>query len=341
MSIAQSPSVTPVGSTAATAVTAGVTTAATGNTIRIGCVYNSGSFVSVTDNKGNTYTDEVAEVNDAPGGFAGRVVKCDNAVGGAGHTFTLTAGLPSIFPDVTIGAPASTPGDTHPVGLSDVASPYQSSSTGTLAQAAERAITWIFTNTGGTANHVLGGSFASGDRDGQVTDGTQFWTGAKGSKVVAATTALQSSWTEASGTNRSLNFIVTLKEAAAVAGTLSSATPSGTLGTSTTATLGATTDQASGTFYGVVDTSGNISGITAAQVKAGQNNASAAAIAASNTAVSTTSPSTGVTGLTAATAYSYAVVQNNAGGDSNVLTGTFTTAAAASSAMKMLLLGVG
>jgi hypothetical protein len=110
--------------------------------------------------------------------------------------------------------------------------------------------------------------------------------------------------------------------------TLSSATPSGTLGTATSATLGATTDQTSGTFYGVVDTAGNISGITAAQVKAGQNNASTPAVASNSSAVGGTSPTTGVTGLTANTAYSYAVVQNNVNGDSNVLTGTFTTAVA-------------
>lgn len=109
---------------------------------------------------------------------------------------------------------------------------------------------------------------------------------------------------------------------------LSSATPSGTLGTQTSATLGATTDQSSGTLYGVVDTAGNISGITAAQIIAGQKNNSTSALSASNTAVSTTSPATGITGLTAATLYSYALVQNNANGDSNVLTGTFTTAAA-------------
>jgi hypothetical protein len=111
--------------------------------------------------------------------------------------------------------------------------------------------------------------------------------------------------------------------------TLSSETPSGTIGTATTATLGATTDQASGTFYAVVDEEANITGISAAQVKAGQNNASAAPVASGNASVSTTSPSVGVTGLTAATAYSFAVVQNNSNGDSNVLTGSFTTAVAA------------
>lgn len=109
--------------------------------------------------------------------------------------------------------------------------------------------------------------------------------------------------------------------------TLSSPTPSGTLGTQNTATIGATTNQTSGTFYAVVDTAGNISGITASQVKAGQNNASAAAVDDCSASVSTSTPSCGVSGLTDSTAYSYAAVQNNANGDSNVVTGTFTTAA--------------
>jgi hypothetical protein len=110
------------------------------------------------------------------------------------------------------------------------------------------------------------------------------------------------------------------------AATLSSATPSGTLATETTATIGATTDQTSGTFYAVVDTVANISGVTATQIKAGQRASGAAALKSGNSAVSTTTPSVGVTALTASTEYGYAVVQNNANGDSNVLTGSFTTA---------------
>lgn len=112
---------------------------------------------------------------------------------------------------------------------------------------------------------------------------------------------------------------------------LSSPTPSGTIATSTTATIGATTDTTSGTFYAVVDNGAGIAGITAAQIKAGQDSGSVAAIAACNGAVSTTSPSCGVTGLTASTAYSYAAVHNTTDGDSNVVTGTFTTAAPTSS----------
>jgi hypothetical protein len=106
---------------------------------------------------------------------------------------------------------------------------------------------------------------------------------------------------------------------------LSAPTPSGSLGTQTTATLGATTDVSSGTFYVVVDSAANISGITGSQIIDGNNANDVAAVASNSSTVSTTSPTVGVTGLTAGTLYSYAVVQS---GGSNVLTGTFTTAAA-------------
>jgi hypothetical protein len=112
--------------------------------------------------------------------------------------------------------------------------------------------------------------------------------------------------------------------------TLSSGSPTGLIGTSTSVVLGAVTNTANGTFYGVVDVTAKITGITAAQIKAGQNNASAAAIGASNSAISTTSPSTTVSGLTAATAYSWAMIQRTSGAvDTNLLTGTFTTASSA------------
>jgi hypothetical protein len=107
---------------------------------------------------------------------------------------------------------------------------------------------------------------------------------------------------------------------------LSSPTPSGTLGTSTTATLGATTNQISGTFYTVVDSSGNLSGVTVTQIKAGQKASGSAALASNNATISTTTPSVSVSGLTSGTTYSYASVQSNTNGNSNVVTGTFTTA---------------
>lgn len=124
---------------------------------------------------------------------------------------------------------------------------------------------------------------------------------------------------------------IEMLEASSAPPVLSSPTPSGTLGTSTTATLGATTDTTSGTLYTVVEsTSALLTAITEAQIKAGQNNLGAAADAAGSAAVSTTTPSANVTGLVAATAYYYATYQESSGGDSNIVTGSFTTAAAGS-----------
>ena len=103
--------------------------------------------------------------------------------------------------------------------------------------------------------------------------------------------------------------------------TASNVTPNG-------ATIGATTNQASGTLYTVVDSVANLSGVTASQIKAGQKASGSAALVAGSVAVSTTSPSLALAGLAPLTTYGYASVQNNANGDSNVVTGTFTTALA-------------
>lgn len=125
-------------------------------------------------------------------------------------------------------------------------------------------------------------------------------------------------------TNRSISA-----PAQVVAAVLSSPTPSGTLGTPTSATIGATTTQGSGTFYAVIDSAANLVGVTATQIKAGQNKNGAAAVSAGNAVISGTSPSVSLSSLIAATLYSYDAVQNNTNGDSNIVGGTFTTGAAA------------
>lgn len=103
---------------------------------------------------------------------------------------------------------------------------------------------------------------------------------------------------------------------------LSSPTPSGTLGTATTATIGCTTDTASGTLYRVVSLTNNVSGATAAQIAAGNHSGGSAADFSGNSAISTTTPSASQTGLAAGTLYYYALCQN---GTSNVVSGSFTT----------------
>jgi hypothetical protein len=164
----------------------------------------------------------------------------------------------------------------------------------------------------------------------EATDGNLNWVAAslayRENVSAGATGSLTFTATGGGGQSGYAGYVIRIPAASGTPAVLSSPTPSGTLSTAGSATLGASTDQTSGTGYGVVDTAANISGITAAQVKAGQNNASAAAVASGNVSISASPFSIPVTGLSSSTAYSYAIVQNNANGDSNVVTGTFTTA---------------
>lgn len=103
--------------------------------------------------------------------------------------------------------------------------------------------------------------------------------------------------------------------------------PTGTQTGSTTATIGATTDEANGTMYGVVTVSGTPPSV--AQIQAGQNSSGAAAVYASSQSISSTGAKTfSATGMSASTAY-YAHIQHKdaAGNDSTVVTSAqFTTA---------------
>lgn len=108
--------------------------------------------------------------------------------------------------------------------------------------------------------------------------------------------------------------------------------PTGTATGSTTATVGATTDEANGTLYAVVTTS--VTQPSVAQIKAGQNDAgTAAAYSGSQTISSTGAKTFGATGLTASTAYyAHLVHTDAASNDSNrVTSASFTTSAGASS----------
>src|SRR5690606_39133841 len=91
-----------------------------------------------------------------------------------------------------------------------------------------------------------------------------------------------------------------------------------------------------GTFYAILSTSNNASGASCTQIKAGQNSAGASATFAEDDTVSTTSPSVGFTGLSANTLYYFAACHTDTNGDSNVVSGSFTTAAADITATKLI-----
>jgi hypothetical protein len=102
--------------------------------------------------------------------------------------------------------------------------------------------------------------------------------------------------------------------------------PVGTETGQTTATVGATTDEANGTLYVVVTTSGTQPSV--AQIKAGQDHTGAAAAFADDQAIGSTGAKTfPATGLTAATGYYAHLVHTDAAtNDSNrVASALFTT----------------
>lgn len=103
--------------------------------------------------------------------------------------------------------------------------------------------------------------------------------------------------------------------------------PTGAQTGSSTANIGATTDEGNGGIYVVATT--EITTPTAAQVRAGQRASGAAANAAANAAVGSTGAKiVGVTGLAASTAYyGHSMHEDAAGNRSNVVTSAqFTTA---------------
>jgi hypothetical protein len=106
---------------------------------------------------------------------------------------------------------------------------------------------------------------------------------------------------------------------------LSDPIPSGTVADATEATIGATTTQSTGTLYVVVGTGSQLTGVTAEQIKNGKRANGSAALASGDAVVSDSTPTVLITGLTESTSYTYAIVQENVNGFSNIVTGTFAT----------------
>ena len=178
------------------------------------------------------------------------------------------------------------------------------------------------TNGGSVNTPAAGTGFTSIGTAWQFGTGTDLFRAEH--KRITSTSAV--ALTGTAGANvRHFSVAVILSETGAGGGAATLSDPTATSITAIGATIGATTDQASGTLYVVVDSAANLSGVTASQIKAGQKASGSAALASDSSAVSTTTPSVAITGLTSSTLYSAAIVQNNTNGDSNLLTTTFTT----------------
>lgn len=141
------------------------------------------------------------------------------------------------------------------------------------------------------------------------------------SLVATATTALNPTWSTG-GNVENANAIAVFAPGAAPPVAVLSAPTSSSI-SSTTATVGATTTSSSGVLYVVAATSGTTPSV--AQIKAGQNSAGATVPSAAVGIGASGAVTANLTGLTSSTAYTYYIVHTNAGGDSNIVSGTFTT----------------
>lgn len=194
-----------------------------------------------------------------------------------------------------------------------------------------------------------GSSWATGNEPDNTTlvkqqaVGTSMWLGLAFMQFATAGSTAGNGNNQWANTVNSKNaFAFAVAPSTAATPTISSGTPTGTLATTTTATIGATTNQNTGTLYTVLSTSSSdLDTITGTQIKAGQIDSGSAAPFSGNNSVSTTSPTIAISGLTDNTTYYYATIQNNTNGDSNILTGSFTTALATRSVNVSIVDGAG
>jgi|JI10StandDraft_1071094.scaffolds.fasta_scaffold87540_3 hypothetical protein len=176
-------------------------------------------------------------------------------------------------------------------------------------------------NISSLINQVFIGLSGAGSYNGRIGEVAIYNTALTGTNKTDALSYFTSKWLGGGGDT--------------TAPTLTSAV--GTQTGSSTATIGATTDEANGTMYGVVTVSGTAPSV--AQIQAGQDNSGAAATYASSQSISSTGAKTfSATGLSASTAY-YAHIQHKDAATNNstvVTSAQFTTASGATALSKII-----
>lgn len=203
-----------------TTATFGSTTT-TGNLIVVaiaefgGTTFNTGT--PVTDNKGNTY----AFCDETIGGGSGAgaaIFRCENATGGASHQITVNVpgtGLALSFAILEIsGAATSGAFDKSANASASTNNSATSGSTGTLAMADEIAVVVLGLDAGVNGTITEDASFVLAQEE---MDGLLFIPYNCSTKIVAATTAINHTWTHDYGAINARAVIATFKSAAASA----------------------------------------------------------------------------------------------------------------------------
>lgn len=250
------------GSSDGNTATTGSVTTTSGSCIVVAAVCGS-SDATISDSKGNTYTLIGSRLNTSSSPYQSRTAlfRCENAIGGSGHTFTATAtgDYPSVLALELIGTSVQLDLSNQ---NTDNATPYTSPSL-TPSQAGCAVVSFFGPNTTySTPVYTPGGSFVSYEA---VVDAGLYYVGAIAAYVQTSAAEETASWTvfPTPGANdESANVhIASFKEASSsVTGTLSqtlgalqiSSTATSPIVASMSASLAAATLAATGTEnYGV------------------------------------------------------------------------------------------
>lgn len=184
----------------ATTTSGTATTQATGSAFVIFCIWDSNKdWVSIADNKLNTGFTQIQSELTFGGSGKIRAYYLENALGGAGHTFTFVVsntGTSTILWVELLGGLTSGILDANPAATTDAATPYVTASTGTLAQANEAVVAMAANDTGNNTAFANSSGYTIQQ---EVDDGGSFWVTAIATKIVAATTAESCSFTRTGG----------------------------------------------------------------------------------------------------------------------------------------------
>lgn len=187
-----------------TATTTSVNTSAAGSTFFLFMQWEgSSTFSSISDNKGNTYTQIGTELTANSGGKS-RLYYCQNGAGGSSHTFTATTATNVAITlhaiEITGGKTTSILNPTPPAANDDLSSPLTSNNITTVQADALLVACVGSTNTSSNpATHAESSGFTV-QTGADETDGSAYWTGCVATKVVSSTGTYSASFTETGAT---------------------------------------------------------------------------------------------------------------------------------------------
>ncbi len=247
------------GSGVTTRTTAGIDT--TGKRTLLVSVADTNQNVSLPpDSKGNTFTQVGTTQTAAARGLS--VWICENATVGAGHTIQVDWTSGSADPTVIFEAVGGTAGTALDSGslVQGSGSPNYTLTSNALAQANSVVFSFVAGESG--SNPATYANTTGFTIDQSETNGNLYWTGAAGHLEVAATTAVQSIWTQSGASGTAPMFIFAL---AAEAGPLINTEPSDATvyqGETAQFSVSATTSGGSLSYQWQVDTGGGFSNVS-------------------------------------------------------------------------------